>query len=60
VNPEQQETQRSSVKLIRNAKGDAQWEIKVLAGDDQDVLNAAREVAVAQHNTLLQELGVIA
>ncbi|MCL4836446.1 MAG: hypothetical protein KJ058_00585 [Thermoanaerobaculia bacterium] len=49
---------RSKVKLTRNAKGDAQWEITVVVGDDVDALNEARRVAVAQWRELESDLGV--
>lgn len=58
MNPETLEGQRSSVKLSLNAKRDVQWEIKVLAGDDMDALDAARRIALAQHEALTRELGV--
>ena len=59
--PEQVELQqRSSVKLSLNAKRDVQWEIKVVAGDDESVLDEARRIALKQHRELSGELGVLA
>lgn len=54
--PEVQVEQRSSIKVSKNAKGEAQWEVKVVAGDDESVLNDARQIAVAQHQALEREL----
>ena len=48
--------QRSKIKLTRNAKGDAQWEISVLAGEQDATLDAIREQAVAQYRALQKEL----
>ncbi len=50
--------QRSKIKLVRNAKGDPQWEITVLDGDTEQMLDEARRVAVAQWNALLRDLGL--
>lgn len=47
---------RSSVKITRNAKGDAQVEVKVYAGELDDELDRIRRLAVAQYQALLQEL----
>ena len=48
--------QQSKIKVIRNAKGDAQWEISVVANENDDVLNRMRQQAVAQHRALEQEI----
>lgn len=50
--------QRSKIKLVRNAKGDPQWEISVLAGESDSVLDEARKQAIAQWNALNAELGI--
>lgn len=50
---------RSSVKLIRNAKGETQWELRVCVGDTEEQLNEARRIAVEQHAQLLAELGIM-
>jgi hypothetical protein len=50
--------QRSKIKLTRNAKGDPQWEISVLAGESDTALDEARRQAVAQWNALLGDLGM--
>lgn len=50
--------QVSKFKVIRNAKGDPQWEITVVAGDTQEQLTALRQIAVAQYKALTQDLGV--
>jgi hypothetical protein len=47
---------KSSVKVVRNAKGEPQWEVKVVVGDDESVLNDARRIAVAQYQALGREL----
>lgn len=47
---------KSSIKVVRNAKGEPQWEVKVVAGDDESVLNEARRIAVAQHRALERDL----
>lgn len=47
---------RSKIKVIRNAKGDPQWEITVIAGEDDATLATMREQAVKQHQALLEEL----
>lgn len=56
--PEQHEPveQRSSIKAVRNAKGDAQFEIKVVAGTTEPELDAMRQMAVRQYQALAQEL----
>jgi len=49
---------RSRIKLTRNAKGDPQWEISVVAGTPEAELDEARRIAVEQWNKLYAELGV--
>ena len=53
--PEQQE-QRSSIKVVLNAKHEPQFEVKVYAGETGEELDRIRGLAVAQHNHLVQEL----
>lgn len=48
--------QRSSIKVIRNAKGEAQWEVKVVEGSTGADLDALRSIAVTQHQALVREL----
>lgn len=48
---------RSRVKLTRNAKGQAQWEVSVAVGDALDALDQARQIAVAQWRALEAEFG---
>jgi hypothetical protein len=50
--PEQREEQRSSVKLVRNAKGDTQIEVKVYAGDTEQDVDRARDLAVRTYREL--------
>lgn len=50
-----EEGQRSSVKLVRNAKGDTQIEVKVYVGDGQDLIDEARNRAVSTYRTLERE-----
>jgi hypothetical protein len=47
---------RPKVKLIRNAKGDPQWEISAVEGTDDTVLDALRASAVRQYLALEREL----
>lgn len=49
---EQHEEQRSSVKLVRNAKGDTQIEVKVYAGDTEQDVDRARDLAVRTYREL--------
>lgn len=44
------------VKLSRNAKGDPQWEITVVEGFTDEVVDALRRSAVRQYQALEQEL----
>lgn len=48
--------QKSSIKAVRNAKGEAQFEVKVVAGETDDALATMRAQAVAQYKALAQEL----
>jgi hypothetical protein len=48
---------RSSIKATRNAKGDAQFEVNVVAGETDDVLNSMLSQAVHQYQELARELG---
>lgn len=50
---------KSSIKATRNAKGDAQFEVKVIAGESDEVLNAMRRQAVHQYQELARELGSV-
>lgn len=43
---------RSSVKITRTAKGEPTYEVKVYQGATLDEMNALRELAVAQYQTL--------
>ncbi len=49
------EPARSKVKLARNAKGGAQWEITVVDGSTMESLDELRRIAVAQHLALARE-----
>ena len=51
------EQTRSKVKLTRNAKGDAQWEITVVVGDSERDVDRAREIAMNQWRELHSQLG---
>lgn len=48
--------QVSKVKLVRNAKGDPQWEISVVEGASAQELDRLRLLAVDQHNALIEAL----
>lgn len=48
--------QRSKIKVTRNAKGEPQWEISVVIGEDPVALARLREQAVEQHRALEREL----
>lgn len=52
----EQPESRSKVKLTRNAKGDAQWEISVVEGTDAAEMNRLREMALATHRQLVADL----
>ena len=49
--------QRSKFKVVRNAKGDPQWEISVISGATSEEMDALRAIAVAQYKALEQDLG---
>ena len=53
--PQEQE-QRSSIKVTRNAKGDPQWEVKVVEGSTNESLDEIRRIAVNQYTALRVEL----
>jgi hypothetical protein len=55
--PEVQTESKGSVKIARNAKGEAQFEVKVYVGEQQSDLDAARELAIGQYNALDRDLG---
>lgn len=48
--------QKSSVKVSRNAKGDPQWEIKVVVGTAEYEISLSRAIAVTQYRALEAEL----
>lgn len=48
---------KSSIKVTRNAKGDAQFEAKVVDGATEPELNELRRLAVHQYRELVRELG---
>ena len=50
----------SSVKLVRNAKGDTQIEVKVYAGDAADDVAEAERIARQVYDRLQQQYGVAA
>lgn len=54
--PELAPFQQSKIKLTRNAKGDPQWEVTIVEGADEAELTRIRELALAQHNALLEAL----
>lgn len=54
--PQQEREQRTSVKVTRNAKGDAQFEWKILTGEDDAVVDALRHQAVRQYRLTADEL----
>lgn len=47
---------RSSVQVVRNAKGEPQWTIKVRVGDSEEEIVAAYKIAVKAHHALEAEL----
>lgn len=53
----QQVEQRSSIKAVRNAKGEPQFEIKVVEGTDNMELDRIRKLAVDHYHALARELG---
>lgn len=56
-NPDERE-QRSSIKIVLNAKREAQVEVKVYAGDTADELETTRTLAVAAYRQTLADLGI--
>ena len=48
--------QKSSIKVTRNAKGEPQFEAKVVQGATDDELTALRTQAVTQYRELAKEL----
>jgi hypothetical protein len=50
--------QRSKIKVSRNAKGDPQWEITVLVGEEASAVGRAREIALEMHRAMEQEFGI--
>ncbi len=42
----------SKVKLTRNAKGDAQWELSVVEGAEETEIVRLRDLAIAQYRAL--------
>ncbi len=57
VRTEQREQAISKFKVVRNAKGDPQWEITVTPDATMEMLDAMRAQAVAQYRALEQDLG---
>lgn len=49
--------QKSSIKVTRNAKGEPQFEAKVVAGATEPELTELRRLAVDQYRQLTRELG---
>jgi hypothetical protein len=47
---------RSAVKITRTTRG-VTWEVRVMAGDPEILLNQTRELAVRQHKALEGEVG---
>lgn len=47
---------KSKIKLIRNAKGDPQWEISVVEGTPPEEMERIRNLALREHRALLDEL----
>lgn len=50
--------QRSSIKIVLNAKREAQVEVKVYAGETADDLLALRKAAVDAYRQTLADLGI--
>ena len=50
--PQLEPLQLSKVKLTRNAKQEAQWEISVVEGCDPVELDRLRDIAIAQYRAL--------
>lgn len=53
----EQVEQKCSIKVTRNAKGEAQWEAKVVEGFDPTELERVRLAAVELHRSLQRDLG---
>ncbi|MGH2798331.1 MAG: hypothetical protein ACRDM0_11825 [Thermoleophilaceae bacterium] len=51
------EAQRSKVKVTRNAKGEPQWEITVLVGEEESAIENARRIAVAMNQAMEEAFG---
>lgn len=47
---------KSSIKVTRNSKGEAQFEAKVVSGATDEELETLRRQAVAQYRELAREL----
>lgn len=47
---------RSSVKLSTTAKGDATVEVKVYVGEEDAVVEAARQLAIRAYNQTVREV----
>lgn len=54
--PRLEPAQVSRVKVVRNAKGDPQWEVVVVPDTPDEVLSAMRVQAVNQYQALVREL----
>lgn len=54
--PSEPAESRSKIKVTRNAKGDAQWEISVVDGVDATEIVRLRTLAVQQHQALVADL----
>jgi hypothetical protein len=55
--PEVQTESKGSVKITRNAKGEAQFEVKAYIGDTDDELTYVRLLAVNHYRALEAEFG---
>jgi hypothetical protein len=53
------ESGRSSVRVVRNARGDEQFEVKVYAGDSERDVEEARRRAVDCYRRLESEFGPV-
>lgn len=49
---QQQFESKGSVKITRNAKGDAQFEVKVYVGEPEAAISTARQIAESQYRQL--------
>lgn len=50
---------RSKVKVSRNAKGEPQWEISVVAGEEESEVNRLKDVAIAINRALEEEFRLV-